>query len=633
MVGLWYGKGPGVDRSGDVFKHGNFAGSSKLGGVLLFAGDDHTAKSSTVPHQSEYAFVDASVPVLNPAGVKDTLDFGLLGIALSRVQRLLDRLQDHRRDHGQHVLGQRRSGFRVESRFRQISTCQPGGLNIRWPDDLDDPGASAAATSSCRRCAPSPRRTPSTALSGIRTGRGWSSSPPANPISTCDRPSTISASTPTVARDIGLRLYKVGMSWPLEPSGAVAATAGAEKVLVVEEKRSLIEWQLKEILYDQPHGRQPKIEGKKTLDGKPLFRVNGELFANEIALAIADRVLEIADLDRIKARRALVEQRMASEQAKPSDFARTPYFCSGCPHNTSTKVPEGSRAMAGIGCHFLASWMPAQHRDLHPDGRRGRSVGWAWRRSPRRRISSPISATVRSTTPGSLAIRAGRRRQGEHDLQDPVQRRRRHDRRTAVGQSAHPLDDRSHGHRRGRAHRSTWSPTIRTSILPTAVWPEGARVHHRDELDSLAARAARRRRASPVLIYDQTCAAEKRRRRKRGLMEDPHKRIFINERGLRGLRRLRRASRTACRSQPVETEFGRKRQIDQSTCNKDYSCVKGFCPSFVTVIGGKVRKQRRPSVEVGHGLRRSSRRCRSRPCRGSTNRTGFSSPASAGPAW
>ncbi|WP_281684352.1 indolepyruvate ferredoxin oxidoreductase family protein [Thalassobaculum salexigens] len=583
VVGLWYGKGPGVDRSGDVFKHGNFAGSSKLGGVLLFAGDDHTAKSSTVPHQSEYAFVDANVPVLNPAGVQDTLDFGLLGIALSRFSGCWIGFKTTAEimDSTASVTADPESVNITIPEF----DMPPGGLNIRWPDDwtsqeqrLQDfklPAVRAFTQANAFDTVVWDTDKPRLVI--VTTGKSYLDVRQALDDLGIDA---------EMARDIGLRLYKVGMSWPLEPSGAIAAAADAEKVLVIEEKRSLIEWQLKEILYDQPHARQPKVEGKKTIDGKPLFRVNGELFANEIALAIADRVLEIADLERIKARRALVEQRMKSEQAKPSDFARTPYFCSGCPHNTSTKVPDGSRAMAGIGCHFLASWMPRSTETFTQMGGEGVPwVGMAPFTETKHIFANLGDGTFNHS--GSLAIRQAVAAKATMTYKILFN--------DAVAMTG------------GQPSDSQLTPWIIARMVAAegvarvdvvtddpdkypsdSIWPEGTKVHHRDDLDSLQ-RDLRETPGVTVIIYDQTCAAEKRRRRKRGLMEDPNKRIFINEQVCEGCGDC--GVQSNCVSiQPVETEFGRKRKIDQSTCNKDYSCVKGFCPSFVNVIGGKVRK-------------------------------------------
>ena len=596
VVGLWYGKGPGVDRSGDVFKHANFAGTAPLGGVLVFAGDDHVAKSSTVPHQSEFAFVDASIPVLNPAGVQDTLDFGLLGIALSRFSgcwvgfkttaEIMDSTASVEADPGALDI--------------TIPTFEmpPGGLNIRWPDEwleqehrlqdfkLPAVRAFAKANAFDRVVIDSDRPR----LVIVTTGKSY--------LDVRQALDDLGIDT-ELARDIGLRVYKVGLTWPLEPDGAVAACAGAERVLVVEEKRALLESQLKEVLYDLPEGRRPRIEGKRTVDGAPLFRVNGELYADEVALAIADRVLAFADVERVKARRALVVQRMESRNAKPSDFARTPYFCSGCPHNTSTKVPDGSRAVAGIGCHFMASWMPERHTETFTQ-MGGEGVPWVgqapFTETPhvfanlgdgtynhsgsmavRQAVAAKANITYKILFNDAVAMTGG---QPSDNQLTPW---------AIAGQMA--------AEGVARVDVVTDDPDKYPS---DGIWPSGTRVHHRDDLDSLQ-RELRETPGVTVLIYDQTCAAEKRRRRKRGLMEDPNKRIFINELVCEGCGDC--GVQSNCVSiVPVETEFGRKRQIDQSTCNKDYSCVKGFCPSFVNVIGGKPRKSAAEAPKAGEGL-------------------------------
>ncbi len=596
VVGLWYGKGPGVDRSGDVFKHGNFAGTSPLGGVLVFAGDDHVAKSSTVPHQSEFAFVDASMPVLNPAGVQDTIDFGLLGIALSRFSgcwigfKTTAEIMD--------------STASVEADPGAVAVTIPdvampaGGLNIRWPDEwleqeerlqdfkLPAVRAFARANAFDRVVIDSDRPR----LVIVTTGKSYLDVRQALDDLGIDA---------ALAREIGLRVYKVGMTWPLEPDGAIAACAGAEKVLVVEEKRPLIESQLKEILYDLPEGQRPRIEGKRDLDGKPLFRVNGELFANEIALAIADRLLAFADLDRLKARRAVVLQRMESLTAKPSDFARTPYFCSGCPHNTSTRVPEGSRAVAGIGCHFMASWMPERHTETFTQ-MGGEGVPWVGQ-APFTKTPHVFANLGDGTYnhSGSMAIRMAVAAKANITYKILFN--------DAVAMTGgQPSDNQLTPW--AIAQQVAAEGVARIDVVTDdpdkyssdGIWPAGAKVHHRDELDTVQ-RDLRETPGVTVLIYDQTCAAEKRRRRKRGLMEDPNKRIFINDLVCEGCGDC--GVQSNCVSiVPLETEFGRKRQIDQSTCNKDYSCVKGFCPSFVNVIGGKPRKSAADAPKAGDGL-------------------------------
>ncbi|EDP66736.1 indolepyruvate ferredoxin oxidoreductase [alpha proteobacterium BAL199] len=584
VFGIWYGKGPGVDRSGDVFKHANFAGTSPWGGVLAIAGDDHVAKSSTVPHQSEFAFVDASVPVLNPAGVQDTLDFGLLGFAMSRFAscwvgfKTTAEIMD--------------SSASVEADADALKIVipdfdmPPGGLHIRWPDPWLEqeerlhtfkmPAVAAfARANGIDRVVID---TPKPRLVIVTTGKSYLDVRQALDDLGIDA---------ELARDIGLRVFKVGMPWPLEPHGARAACAGAERVLVVEEKRSLIEWQLKEQLYDLPNGQRPRIEGKQDDSGRTLFRANGELNATEVALAIAERVLAFADVERIKARRALIAQRVEGGKAKPSEFQRTPYFCSGCPHNTSTRVPEGSRAVAGIGCHFMAAWMPERTTETFTQ-MGGEGVTWVGQApftetghifanlgdgtynhsgilAIRMAVASKVTMTYKILFNDAVAMTGGQ--PSDNGLTPWIIAQQ------VAAEGAARVD----------------VVTEDPDKYPSGdIWPKGTNIHHRDDLDEVQ-RTLRETSGVTVLIYDQTCAAEKRRRRKRGTMEDPNRRVFINEAVCEGCGDCGVASN--CVSVlPVETEFGRKRQIDQSSCNKDFSCVKGFCPSFVDVIGGKVRK-------------------------------------------
>jgi len=584
VFGIWYGKGPGVDRSGDVFKHANFAGTSPWGGVLAIAGDDHVAKSSTVPHQSEFAFLDASMPVLNPAGVQDTLDFGLLGFAMSRFAgcwvgfKTTAEIMD--------------SSASVEADANALRivvpefAMPPGGLHIRWPDPwleqeerlqnwkLPAVAAFARANVIDRIVID----TPKPRLVIVTTGKSYLDVRQALDDLGIDA---------ALASDIGLRVFKVGMPWPLEPEGTRAACAGAERVLVVEEKRSLIEWQLKEQLYDLPEGHRPRIEGKHDEAGRQLFRANGELNATEVALAIADRVLAFADVERVKARRALIAQRVEGGKAKPSEFQRTPYFCSGCPHNTSTRVPDGSRAVAGIGCHFMAAWMPERTTETFTQmGGEGASwIGQApFTDTPhifanlgdgtynhsgsmaiRMAVASKVTITYKILFNDAVAMTGGQ--PSDNGLTPWI---------IAQQVAAEGV---------ARVDVVTDDP----DKYPAGdIWPKGTRIHHRDDLDEVQ-RELREIAGVSVLIYDQTCAAEKRRRRKRGTMEDPNRRVFINEAVCEGCGDC--GVKSNCVSVlPVETEFGRKRQIDQSSCNKDFSCVKGFCPSFVDVIGGKVRK-------------------------------------------
>lgn len=582
---IWYGKGPGVDRSGDVFKHATFAGTAPWGGVLAMAGDDHVSKSSTLPHQSEFAFLDASVPVLNPAGVQDTLDFGLFGIALSRFAgvwvgfKTTAEIMDSTASVDAHPDA-------LEITIPTDFEMPEGGLNIRWPDPWLEqeerlhiykyPAVHAFVRANAIDNVVIDSTAPK--LTIVTTGKSYLDVRQALDDLGIDD---------ALAEEIGLRVYKVGMPWPLEPTKARAACAGSERVLVVEEKRALIEWQLKEQLYALPEGQRPKIEGKTDLAGKPLFKVQAELLATDVALAIADRILEFADVERIKARRALIRQRVAASVAKPSSFARTPYFCSGCPHNTSTRVPEGSRAAAGIGCHFMANWMPERNTSTFTQmgGEGANWVGQAPFTETKHIFANLGDGTYNHS--GILAIRqavaANTTMTYKILFNDAVAMTGGQP--SDNGLTPWVIAQQVAAEGVNRVEVVTDDPD--KYPLGTA-WPANSAIHHRDDLDQVQ-RDLRESEGVTVLLYDQTCAAEKRRRRKRGTMEDPNKRIFINERVCEGCGDC--GEKSNCVSiLPVETEFGRKRQIDQSSCNKDYSCVKGFCPSFVNVIGGKVRK-------------------------------------------
>ena len=585
VFGIWYGKGPGVDRSGDVFKHANFAGTDKNGGVLVVAGDDHTAKSSTLPHQSEHALAGSYIPVLNPAGVQDTLDFGLLGFAMSRFSGMWVGLKTTAEimdstasiDADIHAL----KIIRPEFDF------PPGGVNIRNPDDwmqqerrIQEVKAPAAwAFARANQIDKVTVGVPGARLMIVTTGKSYLDVRQAlNDLGISEE----------MAKDIGLAVHKVGMPWPLDAKTIREACAGSEHVVVVEEKRELIERQLKEYLYDLPENQRPRVEGKFALDGSQLFSHGGELRATEITLALAERILKIANLDSIKARRALVQQRAQSERTEPSSFKRTPYFCSGCPHNTSTNVPDGSRAVAGIGCHFLASWMPSRRTETFTQ-MGGEGVPWV---GQEHFTETPhVFANIGDGTynhSGILAIRqavaANATMTYKILFNDAVAMTGGQP--SDNGLTPWMIAQQVAAEGVARVDVVTDDPEKYPSGIP---WPTGTKIHHRDDLDSLQ-RTLREVPGVTALIYDQTCATEKRRRRKRGLMEDPPKRIFINEAVCEGCGDC--GVQSNCVSiTPVETALGRKRQIDQSTCNKDYSCVKGFCPSFVNVVGGKLRKQ------------------------------------------
>lgn len=592
VFGMWYAKGPGVDRSGDVLKHGNLAGSSPHGGVLLLAGDDHTCKSSTTAHQSEYAFVDAMIPVLNPAGVQEFLDLGLFGWAMSRYSGCWVAFKT--------VAETVDSSASVHVDPHRINIATPddfempmGGLNIRWPDDfleqeerlhkckLQAALAFARTNQLDKVVIDSPKRR----LGIVTTGKSY--------LDVRQALDDLGISE-TQAADIGISLYKVAMAWPLEPQGMRAFAEGHDEILVVEEKRPLIEDQLKEQLFNLPDSVRPKVTGKRDESGNWLLSSSGELTPAQIARAIAGRLSRWHKSDSITERMDYLARKEASLAQQPPSVKRIPYFCSGCPHNTSTKVPEGSRALAGIGCHFMSIWMDRNTETFTHMG--GEGVSWVGQApfveddhvfvnlgdgtyyhsgymAIRQAVASGENMTYKILFNDAVAMTGGQ----HHDGPLTVPAITRQVEAEGVAKIVVVTDE--------------------PDKYPTgAPFAHGVTVHHRDELDSVQ-KDLRDYPGVSVLVYDQTCAAEKRRRRKRGTFPDPAKRVMINEQVCEGCGDC--SVKSNCLSVvPVETEFGRKRSIDQSSCNKDYSCVNGFCPSFVTIEGGGLRK---PDTETPVG--------------------------------
>jgi indolepyruvate ferredoxin oxidoreductase len=585
VFGIWYGKGPGVDRCGDVFKHGNMSGPSKHGGVLLIAGDDHAAKSSTVPHQSEFAFVDASIPVLNPAGVQEILDYGVLGFEMSRFSGcwVAFKTTAENMDSSSSIDV---SPDRINIELPDFAMPE-GGLHIRWPDDwieqehrlhnykLNAARAFARANKIDKLVIDS-----SNAKLGIvTTGKSY--------LDVRQALEDLGLSEEKAAA-IGIRLYKVGMPWPLEPTGVHEFARGLEEILVIEEKRPLIENQLKEELYNHPSNKRPRIVGKLDEKQQPLQSAAGVLTANQIASVIASRIALFDQGSEIQRQLRIMEDREAQLVQSKTDFARTPYFCSGCPHNTSTKVPEGSRATAGIGCHFMSVWMDRDTSTFTHMGAEGTPwIGQAAFTETKHIFANLGDGTY--THSGALAIRAsaasGVNITYKILFNDAV-----------AMTGGQPADGGFTVPQIAAQVAAEGAKQVRVCSddpdkYPIGTkWPENTSIHHRDELDNVQ-KELREIEGLSVLIYDQTCAAEKRRRRKRGTMIDPPKRIFVNELVCEGCGDCGVASNCVSVT-PVETEYGRKRLIDQSACNKDYSCTKGFCPSFVNVIGGKVKKNK-----------------------------------------
>jgi len=608
VFSMWYGKGPGVDRCGDVFKHANSAGTSKHGGVLVLAGDDHAAKSSTLAHQSEHILKACCIPVLNPANVQDYLDFGLHGFAMSRYSGCWIALKcvTDVVESGASVIV---DPDRVQVRLPADFTLPAGGLNIRWPDGfleqesrlLDWKVYAALAYVRANGLDRIVWDSPKARLGIATTGKSYGDTMQALADLGIDE---------NVARDIGLRVYKVAMSWPLEPQGARRFAEGLEEILVVEEKRQLIEYQLKEELYTWKEGAHPpRVVGKfddngewSRAEGQPagtwLLPANYEHSPAIVARAIAQRLARLG-MDapigaRIKARLAFLEAKEEALKKPRVTTVRTPYFCSGCPHNTSTRVPEGSRATAGIGCHFMSVWMDRSTSTFTHMGAEGTPwIGQAPFTSEKHIFANIGDGTYFHS--GLLAIRAAVAAKVTMTYKILY-----NDAVAMTGGQTHdgPLDP-------AMISRQIAAEGVTPIIVvtdepekyPSSVnWAPGVTIRHRDELDAVQ-RELREVSGVSALIYDQTCASEKRRRRKRNAFPDPAKRAVINEMVCEGCGDC--SVKSNCLSvEPLETEFGRKRTINQSTCNKDYSCVKGFCPSFVTVEGGQLKKGR-PGPRTG----------------------------------
>src|SRR5262245_43673900 len=608
VFSMWYGKGPGVDRRGDVFKHANAAGTSKFGGVLALAGDDHAAKSSTLPHQSEHIFKACLIPHLNPANVQDYLDLGLHGFAMSRYSGcwIAFKCVTDVVESGASVIV---DPDRIISRIPEDFALPPGGLNIRWPDGILEQEArildwkvyAALAYARANGLDRIIFDSPKARLGIVTTGKSFGDVMQALSDLGIDK---------ETARQIGLRVYKVAMSWPLEPQGARRFAEGLEEILVVEEKRQLIEYQIKEELYNWKEGvRAPRVVGKfddsgewSRSGGQPagswLLPAHYEHSPAMVARAIAQRLTKL-NMDgalgsQFRERLAFLDFK-EKILAKPRVTAiRQPYFCSGCPHNTSTRVPEGSRATAGIGCHFMAVWMNRNTATFTHMGAEGAPwIGQAPFTNEKHIFANLGDGTYFHS--GILAIRAAVAAKVNMTYKILY-----NDAVAMTGGQHHdgPLDP-------AMISRQIAAEGVKPIVVVTdepekyphgTAWAPGVTIRHRDELDAVQ-KELREVQGVSALIYDQTCASEKRRRRKRNEYPDPAMRAVINEMVCEGCGDC--SVKSYCLSvEPLETEFGRKRTINQSSCNKDFSCVKGFCPSFVTVEGGRLRKGKSAAAKV-----------------------------------
>lgn len=587
VVGLWYGKGPGVDRCGDVFKHANAAGSAALGGVLAIAGDDHTCKSSSIPHQSDHAFISALMPMLYPSSVHEFLEMGLLGIAMSRfsgcwvgfkvisetveISSVID-------------LGQEARSFVLPQDFQ----LPPDGLNLRWPDPplvqdarlQEHKGYAAIAFARANGVDRLISSHKHDRFGIVASGKAYED------VRQALAELGLGAQEQAA---IGLRLYKVRMPWPLEPEGIRAFSRGLEEVLIVEERREIIENQIKEQLFNWRADVRPRIVGKFDHEDRPFLGLSAGLTVATVAGAIAERLLHL-DLpdglaDRLRGRAAALHAAEDRARAHVPPVLRLPHYCPGCPHNTSTRVPEGSTAMAGIGCHFMAQWMDRRTETFTHMGAEG--VPWTAIRhftdekhrfvnlgdgtffhsghlAIRQSVAAGANITYKILVNDAVAMTGGQPIDGE----------------LSPEQITHLM----HDERVARIVLMSDRPDLyRPADLAT-----GTEIRHRDEIDATMLEL-REVPGVSVIVYEQTCAAELRRRRKRGTAEDPDQRLWINPAVCEGCGDCSVQSNCIA-VEPLETDFGRKRKINQSACNKDYSCLKGFCPSFVTLRGAALRK-------------------------------------------
>src|ERR1700720_5278 len=584
VFAMWYGKGPGVDRTGDVFRHANLAGTATKGGVLALMGDDHTAESSTTAHQSEYHFIDVMIPILNPAGVQEILDYGLYGWAMSRFCGTWVALKSmHETVESTAVIDG--SLERVNVVIPQDFEMLEGGLNIRLRDTIlgqearlhdykRDAMLAFVRANKLNTYITSGGRRPRIGI--ITVGKSYLDVRQALDELGIDE---------VRCNDLGIRLYKIACPWPISKSDLQSFADGLELIIVIEEKRSLIEAQVREELYGTTN--QPVCIGKRDEQGNWLFPVKGALDPNEIAICIGERILQrLGPNEEIAARVAGLKQAQPILAQTQEIAVRTPYFCSGCPHNSSTVVPEGMRAYAGIGCHYMAQWMDRSTLGYTQMGGEGANwIGEApFSKRPhvfqnlgdgtynhsgymaiRAAIAAGVNITYKILFNDAVAMTGGQANDGG----------------LTVPQIARQVA--AEGAKRGVVVTDEpWK------YARDEEWPRGLTIHHRDDVIPVQQELAEIPGLT-VLIYDQTCAAEKRRRRKRGRFPDPDKRVIINELVCEGCGDC--GVKSNCVSvQPLETEWGRKRTIDQSSCNKDFSCVKGFCPSFVTVHGAKLKK-------------------------------------------
>ncbi|KAF0163252.1 MAG: indolepyruvate ferredoxin oxidoreductase [Rhodocyclaceae bacterium] len=593
IFSMWYGKGPGVDRCGDVFKHANHAGTAKHGGVLLIAGDDPSARSSAVAHQSEHMFSACGIPVLAPADLQEYLDFGLHGWAMSRYSGCWVAMKvtsDTAESSATVELAPENMKFVIPDDFR----LPPDGVHIRWPDPqlaqesrLQEFKVYAAiAYARVNRLNRIIFDSPRPRLGIIACGKAYLDVRQALDDLGIDE---------AYAADIGLRLFKVGMPWPLEADSVRHFAEGLEEILVVEEKRQIIEYQLKEMLYNWREDVRPRVIGKYDESGEWPVPVNrwllpptAELTPAIVARAIAARIARFHTSERIADYIAFLDEKAKALSRPRVALMRMPWFCPGCPHNQSTKVPEGSCALGGVGCHLMAVAMDRNTLTIsHMGGEGAAWLGIAGHSGTqhvfanmgdgtyfhsgllaiRAAVAGKINITYKLLFNDAVAMTGGQSLDGTLTVPQLTRQLAAEDVKRIIVMSDEP-----------------------EKYAGVRDFAPGVEIRRRDALEATQIEL-RETPGVTALIYDQTCAAEKRRRRKRGLFPDPAVRVFINEMVCEGCGDC--SIKSNCLAViPVETEFGRKRAIDQSSCNKDYSCVAGFCPSIVTVHGGTLRRGR-----------------------------------------
>ncbi len=582
VFGLWYGKGPGVDRTGDVFRHANMAGTAEHGGILAIMGDDHTGESSTVLHQSEFALVDALMPILSPAGVQELLDYGILGWELSRYSGCWVGLKSVKDtiEVTEVVDG---DPHRMQIDTPTDFEMPEGGVNIKLVDDRTEQEArlhdykrfAAEAFARANKIDHRVLGNGKATIGIVSSGKSWLDTVHALDLLGIDE---------VEADRLGITTYKIGMVWPLDMTSFREWSEGLDLIIVVEEKRKLIEVQIKEAIFDDRRGR--RVIGWKKENGDVLFTVKGALDPVGVARKLGDVLID-EGLDSA----TLIKSKSVLDDAAKADNAeeiasRLPWFCSGCPHNSSTKVPEGSRAYAGIGCHYMVQWMDRDTLGFtHMGGEGANWIGEApfsktghvfqnigdgtYNHSGIQAIRAAVAAgdvniTYKVLYNDAVAMTGGQ--QNEGDL--------------SAAQIAHELV--------AMQVKKLVVVYDEKEDVDFAALPKGVETVERRDLMEVQKRL-REIEGVTAIVYIQTCAAEKRRRRKRGLFPDPDKRVFINPDVCEGCGDC--GVQSNCVSiLPLETELGRKREIDQSSCNKDFSCLNGFCPSFVTLEGAQVKK-------------------------------------------